>query len=421
MQSNLVLSASFIPDPQVLRIKVVGNGAVPTVLTSNVLIYGRSYQLVAKPAAGNLFGGWTLSGVPASVKTNSTTLVFNMGPNVIAQANFYTNYYMGLKGDYNGLFHGDVVSMRDAGFIHFSLSSQGVANGSLLTPAGNYSFTATFDRVGGLTTYVKRPGTSPLLLTLQLDCENGTDLLTGSVADGANWVSTIQGDRVVFNSSHVNPGAGTYTMALVSDEFGPQGDSYATLTLSRSGVVSVIGKLGDNQSFSQSAPLSKNGMWPLYVNLSSKEMLFGWVSFNTANDYSDMSGAVAWIKRPAVSGLYKAGFTNTATLIGSSYGVPVAHTSGLTMRSPVVTHTGGNLSDQSFDMNVDASKLVFMSANKTVSLTIKPSSGTFVGKIISPTGKVTTANGVLLQTQNSARGYFLGTNSSGQFLLENKD
>ena len=55
-------------------------------------------------------------------------------------------------------------------------------------------------------------------------------------------------------------------------------------------------------------------------------------------------------------------------------------------------------------------------------LTINKTSGAISGSFANPANPKQTikVNGVLLQNQTNAAGYFLGTNQSGAFLLENQ-
>jgi hypothetical protein len=51
-------------------------------------------------------------------------------------------------------------------------------------------------------------------------------------------------------------------------------------------------------------------------------------------------------------------------------------------------------------------------------LTCTTSSGLFKGSVMNPaTGKLISVNGIVLQNQNLAAGYFLGTNQSGSVVI----
>ena len=56
---------------------------------------------------------------------------------------------------------------------------------------------------------------------------------------------------------------------------------------------------------------------------------------------------------------------------------------------------------------------------KTLTLTIVPATGAFSGQYVAPgTTKKVPLAGVVLQYQDEARGFFLGTNQSGSVLLQ---
>jgi hypothetical protein len=60
-------------------------------------------------------------------------------------------------------------------------------------------------------------------------------------------------------------------------------------------------------------------------------------------------------------------------------------------------------------------------ASKTNKLTLKinAANGTVTGTFFNPTTRQTNSiHGVLLEQQNMARGYFLSTNMSGEFILQ---
>jgi hypothetical protein len=89
----------------------------------------------------------------------------------------------------------------------------------------------------------------------------------------------------------------------------------------------------------------------------------------------------------------------------------------LSLTSPTVTISGGDLAESL--TNSVTQKSETYSAGTNATLTISTGNGSFSGKFYDPnTRKAQTFNGVVLQNQGAARGYFLGTNESGAVLLE---
>jgi hypothetical protein len=82
-----------------------------------------------------------------------------------------------------------------------------------------------------------------------------------------------------------------------------------------------------------------------------------------------------------------------------------------------VVLTGGDLPGTLTDAVALRQYVSYAATN--VSLTINPSAGSFSGWFVNPgTGRKVTMSGVILQNQDSGRGFFLGTNESGAVLLQ---
>src|SRR5207249_10252033 len=130
------------------------------------------------------------------------------------------------------------------------------------------------------------------------------------VTDGT-WVANLSGDRNVYNGRvHPPTDAGTYTLVIpgVDGEASlPAGDGYGTVRVTPAGQVLLAGMLADGTKISQSAPLSKDGQWPLYIALYKGDgSVLSWLNFaNRTND--DINGTLSWIKLSGAGGQYYAG------------------------------------------------------------------------------------------------------------------
>jgi hypothetical protein len=98
-------------------------------------------------------------------------------------------------------------------------------------------------------------------------------------------------------------------------------------------------------------------------------------------------------------------------MIGSPYVPPAKKAPVLNLTDPTVIVTGGDLTEEFSSALTLQKNLGYASGNVTLSFT--NSTGAFSGKF----GPGQTVHGVVLQNQNSARGFFLGTNESGAVLL----
>ena len=192
-------------------------------------------------------------------------------------------------------------------------------------------------------------------VTLHIDLTNGTDEITGTVTEGTT-ISTVTASLSTFNSK-TNPAsqyAGIYTIVLPpnTNDTGsafPQGDGYGTLNVGTSGKLRFSATLGDGTRISQTATISDNGSWPVYIPLYLKQgTLVGAVTFTNIVGVSDLSGALTWFK-PVIptSKLYPDGFTTQITLLGSAYTAPATGTPALNVPNAtcnlLVTSGAGDL------------------------------------------------------------------------------
>lgn len=321
--------------------------------------------------------------------------------------------YSGLFFDTNGVLH------TTSGYFNYKLQSYGAFSGTIISEGAKYSLAGTFNLGGYAETVVARP-TTPITVRMQLDLTNHTDTVSGSVSNIA-WFAELSGDRLVFNAvTNPAPQAGRYTMVIPGDTnsvTAPAGDSYCTISVSAAGVISTAGRLSDNTGFSQSTYLSKNGEWPFYTSLySTRGSVLGWVTFsNTVT--GDLQGDVNWSKSPVGGRYYPNGFTHSSAVIGSAYTNPASsHVVAIT--NGTITLVGGNLAaPYAPGATLTDTNTVYVGASKWLTLT--PATGQMLGSFPHPVlGVNMPIRGVALQKQDRIRGYFLGSDQSGQFIVE---
>jgi len=347
-----------------------------------------------------------------------------------------------VKGTYNGLFYDtNQLLSANSGFFTFTLSKNGAFSGRLLMGPANYTFSGSgsnkFNPSGAAKATAKH-GSQSLTVNLQLvNTTDGRAGVQGQVSNGT-WAAQLLGDlEPVWTAKNPSPYEGRYTMVLTNGGTNsvPGGDSYGSLTVSKQGVLSVAGKLADGNAFSQSVPVSTNGLWPFYTYVAGgKDFLLGWVSFQysdsgwTAFQNSEatgitMSDPIFWSKASASKDrYYPAGFTNTFNLAGAPYVMPGKNSSGLSLTDPAVILSGGGLVSAVTTPVAYNGKLKYSANNLTLS--INPTVGSFTGQLKlaegSPSVKM---DGVVLQNQGGGGGFgfFLGTNGeSGAVLLQSQ-
>jgi cyclophilin family peptidyl-prolyl cis-trans isomerase len=406
-----------------LQVSRTGLGTVSPNYSNAFLEIGRTFTLTAKPAGGYLFSNWTDNA--GTQITNAAGLRFQMQSNLSFTANFVPNPFLPVTGTYQGLFHDtNGVAFQSAGFFNATVKTNGVFSAKLSQGTNSYPFTGQFSLAGVFATNsIPRRGLSPLSAQLFLDFGGGDDL-TGWLSDGI-WTAELLANRAVYSPTNPAPQSGRkYTLVIPGSEDSsqePGGYGFGTVGVDTSGTVSFSGSLGDGAKVTQSAIVSRQGYWPLYVPLySGNGSIWGWLTF-TNDPESDLSGSVNWIKLAQASAkLYPAGFTNWFDAVGSVY----SFTNGvrvLSLTNGVATFEGGNLS-QSITNQFWLGTNNLVTGSNTLSLKITTTSGLFQGGFINPaTGKSNSFSGALLQKQNAGYGYFLGTNQTGSVTLQKSD
>ena len=267
---TITLAADDVTRPASLTVLTNGNGSVTPNYAGQPLQLGRPYTISARPNPGSIFVGWT-----GGANTNSPSLRFTAGPNMLLQANFAPNPFTPLAGSFNGLVYDtNAVAQPSAGAFTVTLTAMGGYSGSLQMGGVRYSLSGQFNSNGRATALCTHSGSPPLTVTLQLDTTGGSETISGGVA-GNGWTALIEGDRAVFAlGANPTPLAGAYTMVLAGN-YGasnlPGGDSCGTLTVSAGGRISFSGSLADGyQDYSDLDPIQKRAMALLRPSLRQR-------------------------------------------------------------------------------------------------------------------------------------------------------
>jgi hypothetical protein len=428
----------YIPSAT-LTVQTNGLGAINPVDSGKLLALGTNYTLTASPGRNWLFSNWVGgTTLPYSALSTSSNYSFVMQSNLFLRANFVTNPFLAVAGVYNGLFYPtNGVTEASSGFVSVAIASNspGAYTAKLLLDGGSNSFSGSFDLTG-----TARSGKTPVSVTLSLDFNPADALMGGSVSNAAaGWNSVIQADRAVFSAT-ADPAtnyAGQFTLLLPPDTNAPVGSpggyGYAAITNTLGGISTLGGALADGTPFLWSVPVARNGGVPLYQSLySGKGSLLGWIYFtNEPPQNVSADSSVSWIKPSVPNTLYPSGFTNLTGVLGSPFtnttkaGVPV-----LNLTSATLFLSNGNLK---------GGTLIFTNINSAKNSLTNLAGGTKLGEtnylvlaintnngLVTVTFKATGAktntvgHGTVLQNQTNAAGYFLGTNQSGAFMLENQ-
>lgn len=349
--------------------------------------------------------------------------------NYVFNASSGTNPFVGVAGSYNGLFYPtNGMTEQNAGFFSATISAKSQANysGLLLLDGGRYPFTSTFDLSGDSQIRINRPGKTPVVVNLHLNVSAPDNLLSGSVSN-ANWFAPMLADRAVFNAAS-NPDTndiGRFTMLLPpapdAPVSSPGGYGYAVFSNSSAGIALFSGYLADGTAISpQSVAIAPNGRVPIYVSLyAGKGSLLGWLNFSNKPPQT-LTGWLSWIK--PISGprtLYPAGFANLMTIAGSPFSSGSGPLLALT-RATLIISNGNLAAPLSFNVDLEGTNITKVEGSTNeLSASINRATGLMAVKF-RPTGASldTAAQGVILQNQTNAAGWFDGTSESGAFWLQ---
>jgi hypothetical protein len=341
-----------------------------------------------------------------------------MQSNMVLQANFIPNPFLGPHGIYNGLFALPVTNVASSGMLSgLTLTTSGTYSGKLLIGATTNSISGSFGVSGQAGNHVARSASQggPLTLEMTLNWNQSPPNITGTVSgtNGGPWIANLTAELA---SKATN--SADYT-ALLLPSGTPPGCGYLLIT-NHAGAVTLSGALADGTPFSQHVPLSVNGNLPVYGNLyGGKGLLLGWLGLETGSP----EGNLAWIKEPSHSStLYTNGFTNLVSMQGSPWTNPPAHVVALDLPSGQLDISGGGLaSNLTFSVAISNNNtFVKLPGSPTNSLTgtNNPKIGLLTITFGNGNGKATTtATGAALQNATNAAGFFLGKTNAGSFLL----
>jgi hypothetical protein len=325
-----------------------------------------------------------------------------------------------VQGTYSGLFQApDGIDLATSGAFTLKVTSKGSFSGQLQSRAARYSFSGQFTPDGSAVANARAGRFAPLVIHLQLDLTEGTDQVTGSVS-GDSWMANLSADRAVFGGrASASPFAGQYNLTFAGagdPEDGPQGASFAAVTIDSAGKVRLSGVLADGTKLTQAAQVSKNGDWPLYVPLyGGQGGLFSWLAVAPDSE-SPLAGDIAWIKLPTPrTRNYPAGFAVNSSLSGSRYVRPGAGGNPLGLTEGQVQLAGGFIDPPIVsDFGVGKGNRIVDNSGNQLKLSFTPTTGLFRGSIRDPSsGKPVPFQGAVLQNQNAGYGFFLNGNQSG--------
>jgi sugar lactone lactonase YvrE len=305
---------------------------------------GKTYTITANPKAGFVFDGWLVNNTagtgitPLKQQMPSLTFIFQQG--LVLAAEFIPNPFLPISGSYTGLVkssptlpapNGTTPSVSTEGCFTATVSSTGSFTGKLKLDGFELPVSGLFDNSGTArfgpnrdrTLNVPRPSKPSIVVDFHLDVLTpGTnDKITGTVKQfyrsGFAILSDIEADRAyydgktpattvaddyltvngtartdgIFSCIITNKALAMQLPVFTSPTDYPRGYSYATIKISKAGLVTYTCTMADGSPpVTGTSSLSKLNEWVLFAPLYNKlGCIRAQVILDARNPESDMS------------------------------------------------------------------------------------------------------------------------------------
>jgi hypothetical protein len=387
-----------------LLVNVNGPGLITSGYEGSTLqVLDSVLTLTASDAQYGTFDSWT--DVNGNLLTRSPSYTFVMTPMLVLNANFIYQAYPRMAGQYTGIIQGATPGPAGAGTIDLTVTTSGQFTASILFGGHRIPVSGQMLPDGSLSTTLNAATASPTTLTLQITDGD----LTGSVSYGAA-TGYIAGGALV-STAHPVPSAlvGKYTLLLpppANPTSMPKGVGYACVSVDKLGHIRSTGVLGNGKPFSQGAMMTRVNTWPFTTSLPGNGLLSGLLAFEHTSTPSDIDGQLF---------MYQPGSPPLSAVIdsiGSAFKpanpiLPLDSGRGtltLQLPSPV-------------SAPVKSSTRITLGARAPLTLKTNPLNGIFTG--IFTSGKTSGRyGGAILQDQNSGRGTFILSGTTGAVNLQ---
>ena len=417
-----------------LTLVTTGQGTLSPNYSNALLEIGKTYKITAMPGPGYVFSNWTGTVLEYPVISSSTAaLSFVMRSNLVLEADFVPNPFIAFKGSYNGLFYPTINSQphpsnaTNTGFFALMVATNGGFSGRVVLQGTNFPISGAFNAQLQAQTQVARLGQPALALNLQLNPINqdgDTNVLTGTVGGGTDWLADLLAYRAVAAGSNGYGGAYTLLVGGCEDDgacFGvltnvPWGDSPLIVRVNAlTGSLQMSGTLADGNNLTQTTSVSENGFWPFYVPLyAGRGFLVGWLNFDQPK------AILYWLMPASANRFYTNGFWQPRRVLLAKYIAPPVGQNAVTWTNADVVLVGGKLPGSLTNHVVLEHNALRVTGGSisNLNLTINPSSGLFSGFFVHPvTKQVTPFRGLVEQVlpppESVNGGWFFGPDGSG--------
>lgn len=319
------------------------------------------------------------------------------------------------KGTYGGLI---ALSGQPVGAFKITLTNTGIFTASSARPALHIK--GTFQPTGQYLVDIAPKNGPAVSGTLSL-APNGS--LTGVLLSSGATLTITAGLEPAYTARAPAPEAGTYTLLFASPEFSGSAGlaGYGELAVSKTGSVTLHGKLGDGSALTASSRVLANGSIDLYSKLypgKAPGEIGGALVFSSQSQ-TDLTGTFDWIKPPQKSGLYAGGLNTAIAVIGSDYVPPVAgsfimplpaQAGNATFEAPAAGVTEL--------LTISAANKVAASGTTGLKLTFTRATGEISGSFLPAGGaKRALLGGVIFQKDDFGAGFYISGTSAGPFAI----
>ncbi len=429
-----------------------GPGFIANNLHGQMLEVGKNYKLTAGILGTNfIFTNWTQIAAGVTNHSSANPLTFEMKSNLVLEANFIVNPFMAVSGSYSGLFEENSgAKHKTAGLIMVKVTPKMAFSGKVLVDGNALSISGKFNLEGEGFKEVSRLKYSKtnLQVNLSLDFANPQDLISGIISSSNHWTAPFEAGRYLWSTSNIpTKYTNNYTMMIpgfANSNAGPVGSGYGLVQVTPVGRLKFAGGTADGHVLKQTAYLSKDGEWPLYVplypelktNINSQGVesyykefqgsIMGWVTFatNTPAGKTNLApqGLLNWTKVHWTNNVHTSGFTNAVNILGSRHLAPAKGVRVLNTPSVRMILSEGNLLapfTNNFVMTTNSALTVVLPEINELDPSITLKTGLIRGTFTHPNNGnvITRFFGVTLQDYNYGRGYFVGPTKGGAVTL----
>jgi cyclophilin family peptidyl-prolyl cis-trans isomerase len=398
---NLVV---FYSVPRPLTLQIVGKGKVAGLTDGQLLEVGVNYPVTARPSKGNYFIGWR-----GTVSSPSPGIYFPMTENGTLIARFSQSFLGMEPGTYQGVFAPSSNGPPEStGFITFKLARNGIYSGRLNPVGASYGIRGQFNSLGQST--ITGPlGTNLLALTLVWGGE-GSDSYFGGYSDGHFASSVNLWKEQTFSPTNPAP-AGLYTFNLSPPLSGnhdfTDGSGFGNVIVDSAGRVQITGLLADNVAFKQKTALLKGNRFPFYYSVKKGDSVIGVPAITTNGAFTSN---VRWFAPGFPGG------TNQNVRLDGARLTPPLQPRLFEWTTGVMTLSGGGLTEPiTSDIVLEENGTISFPSNPhNIQLTATLANGLVGGTFIHPVSQaLTVLKGAVLQSSNSAAGFFPGATNGG--------